>query len=374
MEKIKILVVTPSLSVCGGIESYCMNYYRHLDDRFAMDFVTHSKPDQVLLDELKYHGSRVDVLPPFSLKCLPETLGVLRKFFKKRSGYYDIIHCNMANAACFYFPYAEKSGIKVRIIHSHQNKAADTVSHAIRNIPLLYAGEKMANYRLACSALAGDFLFPKNDYTIIKNAIDSKHYIFDHNKRAAFRSKYNIGDSILLGTVGRLTEQKNQKKLIDIMNILVNDMHLDHRLVIAGEGHLLNELNLQIEKYGLTDRVILLGSVDDVPGVLSAMDIFVLPSIYEGLGIVNIEAAACGLPVVVSDGVPDDADMGGTYIKIPLAASDLEWANHIKKISPSDESERSSDIHISRIKERGYDINTEASKLADYYTSALSPK
>lgn len=367
MKPLKILSITPTFNLCGGIESYSMNYYRHMSGNIHMDFITHDCTDPDLRREVKANGDHVYVLPPFSAKEYPHTLGILRKFFRKKGHNYDILHCNMANAACFYFPLAKRAGIPVRILHSHQDKAADTFSHAVRNIPLLAAGERMATHRLACSRQAGDFLFPKKDYTVIRNAIDAEHYRFDTEKRQTTREKYDLGDSIVLGTIGRLTEQKNQRKLIDILDVLVHQMNLNYKLLIVGEGHLLDDLVFHTAELSLDDRVTFTGSLADVTGVLSAMDIFVLPSLYEGLGIVNIEAQACGLPTVVSDHVPDEADMGGAFSKIPLNASHELWAKHIKKISPATEQERLSAKHIRRIREHGYDIATEAEKLEEFY-------
>lgn len=370
MDKLRILCVTPAFNLCGGIESYCMNYYRHMSSAIQMDFITHDCTDSALRKEVKSDGNQVYVLPPFSGKDYARTISVLRRFFRKKGHNYDIIHCNMANAACFYFPLAKRAGIPVRILHSHQDKAADTMSHSIRNIPLLAAGERMATHRLACSRQAGDFLFPKKDYTVIRNAIDAAHYRFDSEKRNSLREKYDFGSSVVLGTIGRLTEQKNQRKLIDILDVLVHRMNLDYKLLIVGEGHLLHELVLRTAELSLDDRAVFTGSLDDVTGALSAMDVFVLPSLYEGLGIVNIEAQACGLPTVVSDRIPNDADMGGSFSKIPLSASNERWAKHIKKISPATEQERLNDKHIRRILEHGYDISTEAEKLETYYRNA----
>ena len=370
MKPLKIITVTPSFNLCGGIEAYCMNYYRHMSGDIRMDFVTHDCSDPDLRNEVKANGGHVYVLPPFTGKEYAHTLGVMRRFFRKKGQEYDILHCNMANAACFYFPYAKRAGISVRILHSHQDRAADTFSHAVRNIPLLTAGERMATHRVACSRQAGDFLFPKKNYTVIRNAIDAERYRFDPEKRQHFRKKYELGDSIVLGTVGRLTEQKNQKKLIDILNILVHKMNLDCKLLIVGEGHLLDELVFRTAELSLDDRITFTGSLSDVTGALCAMDLFVLP--YEGLGIVNIEAQACGLPVVVSDRVPGDADMGGAFSMLPLDASDESWAKQIKKISPAREQERLDPIHLTRIRKNGYDIATEAGKLEAYYRQSIS--
>ena len=148
-------------------------------------------------------------------------------------------------------------------------------------------------------------------------------------------------------------------------------MKLDYKLVIVGEGHLLDALMREAAARSLEDRVIFTGSTPDVTGALCGMDLFVLPSVYEGLGIVNIEAQAAGLPTVVSGNVPDDADMGSSFSKVSFNASDRIWAEHIRKIRPATEAERSDPRVLERIRRRGYDISTEAARLEDFYREAV---
>ena len=368
---IRILCVTPAFNVCGGIESYCMSYFRSMSDDIQMDFITHDCTDDTLVRQVRSRGGRVYILPPLSASKMIFSLSAMRRFFVKKGFEYDIIHCNMANAAPFYFYYAKKAGIKVRILHSHQDRAADTRLHAIRNIPLLAIGEKMADKRLACSRQAGSFLFKEHPFTVIKNAIDPKRFAFDEEKRASFRKEYGIDDEILIGTIGRLTEQKNYARLLDIFKLIAENKGLNYKLLIVGEGHLLGLLRHNVAEYSLEDKVIFTGSLADVSGALCGMDLFVLPSLYEGLGIVNIEAQACGLPVVVSDAIPEDADMGGAFYSIPLEATDEMWADRLVLTSPSDDRTRSSLDNMAGIREHGYDIETEASKLKEYYKSLV---
>ncbi len=363
-----VLSVLPSFNACGGIERYSVNYFMHFSDRVHMDFVTHDRQDDVLTKQVKTKGSHVYVLPPFSGRSLLHTLRALERFFHENGAGYDAIHCNMANAACFYFPHAKAAGIKTRILHSHQDRAADLWSHALRNKPLLKAGVPMATDYWACSRQAGDFLFKKRPYKIIPNAIDAEHFRFDPQKRAAFRKEYQLGQSLVIGTIGRLTEQKNQTRLLDMMNILVHEWGIDAMLLIVGDGHLLDKLMQKSAMLSLDDRVIFTRSLADVVPALSAMDLFVLPSLYEGLGIVNIEAQANGLPVLVSDNVPDDANMGPLFSKLSLSASDAVWAKRLLEImDPFNEKERLRKTHITAIEQHGYDLSTEALKLENYY-------
>ena len=370
MHPIRILCNTPTFNACGGIERLFTNYLRHFGPQVQMDFVTHDMNDEVLKDEVKEFGSRVYVLPPFSGRNLPNTLGILRSFFRKHGSRYDIFHCNMANAACFYFPFAKRAGISARILHSHQDKAADVPSHALRNTPLIRAGVPMATHRAACSRQAGDFLFPHRNYRIIPNAIDPERFAFDPRKREEFRRRYQLKDSVVIGNIGRLTEQKNQEWLLEVLRILYQEMHLDYQLVIVGEGHLLDALMAKAASLSLERRVVFCGSLADVSGALSAMDVFALPSLYEGLGIVNVEAQASGLPVIASDTVPEEAAMGDYYFPLPLASPRV-WARKIAATSLLSEAERRDPIHRENIAARGYDLRTAAADLEEYYRSVL---
>lgn len=367
MNGLKVLYVLPSLNLCGGIESFAMNYFRHIGDDISIDFITHDCHDRDLYDEIVTSGNEVTVLPHFGLKNLGACLGGIKAFFADHSDY-DIIHCHMANAAPFYFKAALKQGNPRLIIHSHQDNYADRKLHAIRNIPLIKRGVKMATYRAACTSQAGDFLFGGRDYHIITNAIEPGHYAFDGASRDRIRQSLDIpNDAILLGTVGRLTEQKNPLFLLSILERLPQKFHL----VYVGEGHLEDAIRDRASSLKLSDRIHLAGSTNDVPGYMSAMDIFILPSVYEGLGIVNIEAQASGLPTIVSDRVPKDADMGELFKQVSLDGPIDKWVDEI--ISSAGNAAfttagyRSDPRWIRAVGEHGYDIKKEADKLAGYY-------
>ncbi|MBR1629358.1 MAG: glycosyltransferase, partial [Lachnospiraceae bacterium] len=156
-------------------------------------------------------------------------------------------------------------------------------------------------------------------------------------------------------------------RLLDILRILVFDRKMDAQLLIVGEGHLQEALCSKAAALSLEDRVVFTGSLDDVASALCAMDLFVLPSLYEGLGIVNIEAQAAGLPILVSDNVPDEARMGDHFHKLSLSASDAQWADQILKIKPLSKEERSASQHIESIQKKGYDLSTAAWELEKYY-------
>ena len=363
----KILFVLPSLNLCGGIESFAMNYYRRIRNTVSCDFITHELKDDELKNEIEANGDKVYVLPPFGGGNLTKVLRSIRDFFLTHDDY-DIIHCNMANAAPFYFA---SSKAPVKLLHSHQDKYADRVSHAIRNIPLIKLGILMATDYAACTKKAGDFLFGKKSYHIIQNAIELNDYVFSENERIRIRQELSLTDNdILIGCIGRLTEQKNHKKLLRIMEFLPDKYHL----ILLGDGHLEDSLRRQAKSLGIENRVIFAGSVENVSSYLSAMDATVLPSLYEGLGIVNIESQVSGLPTIVSDKIPDDADLGELFEKVPLDASPKEWAYRIRHaIGEARLTSRSDEALVRAARDHGFDIGREAGKLVRYYKGLILP-
>ena len=359
-KKIKILTITPALNVCGGMESYVMNYYSRIHNEIKMDFITHDISDSTYKSIIEKNDDKVFLFPKIDLQKLRTAQKYIDSFFKEHHDY-DIVHCHMANTAFLYLRCAKKYGIKVRIVHSHQNKYADVLSHAIRNVPLVKIGLRYANTYFACSKLAGDFLFKKKKYYIINNAIDSQRFKYDSNMRNKMRKELGIGDDcFLIGNVGRYVPQKNQKFLIDVFSHVCKK--INSKLIIIGEGPLEKELKNHIKEINIEDKVILHPSVDNIENYYQAMDIFVLTSLYEGLGIVNIEAQACGLKTIVSDKVPEIAKISDLLSFVKLSDGEKAWVEEIIKGKDYYRKEQKEILVNS-----GYDIDRESEKLIKLY-------
>lgn len=360
---INILYITPALNNCGGIESYCMNYYRNMSENIHIDFATHNIIDDLYKSEIESKGGKVYLFSPLNIKHIIKSILQIKHFFEEHNDEYDIIHCNMANAAIFYFYYAKKHGVQLRILHSHQNNYADKISHKLRNIPLIYLGNKYATVRIACSKIAGDFLFKRQEYIIVNNAINLEKYKYNKIIRKELREKLKIKDNeILLGTVGRLTEQKNQKYLLNILKLLNEEKY---KLIIIGDGHLEAKLKQEANQLKIQNNVIFTGSVSNVEDYLQAMDIFLLPSQYEGLGIVNIEAQVSGLPTIVSNNIPQEANIT-ELIKFISLNNINNWCQEIVN---TDRKDRHS--YIEEARRCGYDINNECKKLEEIYINLV---
>ena len=236
MTPIRILQILPALNFCGGIENYLINYYRNLDKNIIQfDFITHTNIECSFREEILEMGGKIYEFPPFSLSSLPNILKRIDSFLYEHAGEYNIIHCHMANAACFYFWKARNYNIKNLILHSHQPSASDLFSHKIRNYPLLILSNLLATERIACTKLAGDFLFKHRNYHIIRNAIQVDRFLFNQKKREDIRLINEWENKIVIGHIGRFCAQKNQIFLLKVFKELLN-LNNKYRLVLIGQG------------------------------------------------------------------------------------------------------------------------------------------
>lgn len=358
---IRVLNIVPALNYCGGIENYAMNYYRYIDrDKIQFDFITHTDLECSFESEIENLGGNVFKFPKFSLRNLKMLYFMIDNFFSEHNEY-KIIHCHMANAAFLYFYIAKKHNIHVRIIHSHNTKYADKLSHAIRNVFLDKIGIYFANYRMACTKEAGDFLFGHSEYSVIRNAIEVDKYEYDSTIRAAMRKKYGLTDNFIIGHVGRFVPQKNHRFMIRLIRELIK-LNNKYMICFVGEGELYNTIIKESED--IKDNIIYAGTQYNVHDYYNMFDAFMLPSIYEGLGIVNIEAQCSGLPLVVSEAVPRDICVTDNVSFLPLSVD--KWVNKIIDIKENYHRETDNKVRNSR-----YDIKSEVKKLENVYRECV---
>lgn len=361
--KIRILYIVPSLRLCNGIASYAMNYFRNIDPkRFQIDFITGIDERSIYYDEIENAGSKIYYIPKMSAKNINKTRKKIKNFFKENSKNYDIIHCHVLNMGAFYLYYAKKYGIKVRILHSHEIKTSDLKLHELRNKILLPVAIKNANYFCACSYKAGNKILVNKEFKIINNAINGERFKYNDLYRKEIRKKYNISDNtIVIGNVGRLCKQKNQRFLMDIYSEikLQND---NTKLMIVGNGPLENKLKEYAKIKKIDENVIFVETTYEIEKMYQAFDVFVLPSISEGLGIVLIEAQVSGLPCVVSDTIPKEAQISSQYKKISLQDSISKWG---KVILNSVKKER--ETNLIGLETNNFNVKEEANKLGEYY-------
>ncbi len=320
--------------VGGGVESVIMNYYRHLDhSKVQFDFICDEDSTRIPYDEIKKLGGRVFLVPKY--QNLPKYLKALEKLFKENK--YRIVHANINTLSVFPLYAAKKAGVPVRISHSHStSNPKEWKRNLIKNILRPFSKRYATDY-FACSELAGRYLFgnkafDQGEVKIIHNAIDIEKFKFDEVARKKLRKEFGIKDStVVIGHVGRFVQQKNHTFLVDVFKEY-HKKNPDSKLLLVGSGPLEDEIKKKVEKLGLKDFVLFLGQRDDINKLYSAMDVFCLPSLYEGLGVVGIEAQVAGLPCMFSDKIPDDIKITDSIRFIKLTDKLEIWGDEIVKV------------------------------------------
>ena len=287
----------------------------------------------------------------------------LKKFLKKNK--YDIVHIN---SAVFLFSFqvvliCKLCGVKRVIAHSHSTPRINILRRVLIKIfnPLY---RKLTDVHLTCSSLATPSLFTKTDDVILlKNGIYVEKYKFNQRIRDKFRKELGIEDKLVYGHVGRFSKEKNHEFLINLFNELQKNN--DSVLVLVGTGTLENDIKKQIKELKISKKVLFLGFRDDIGDLLNAFDIFIFPSLYEGLGISVIESQTNGLPTIVSSNIPDEANISKNFIKMKDFEKD-KWVNRINSIKIKNRNNAYKDT----IK-AGYDIKDVSKELEKIYKDLM---
>lgn len=347
----------------GGVESVVMNYYRHIDrTKIQFDFIVDSDSSCPQKKEILSLGGNVYFVNPY--QNIKNNMKDLECIFNENK--YEIVHSELTTMSVFSLKAAKQCGIPIRICHGHNTAGKgetkkNILKYLLRPFSKIYA----TNY-FACSKYAGQWLFGRkilknNNFMVLKNAIDVEKFKFNNNIRNDIRNKYNLNGKFVIGHVGRFCYQKNHNFLIDIFNEIYK-LDKSAVLILIGEGEFVNQIKEKVNKLGLDDVVLFCGTCNNINEFYQAMDVFVLPSYYEGLGIVAIESQASGLFTICSDKTPIETKLCNNIEYMSLDNSALYWANVIldkKNYIRKDESVF--------VKNNGYDINTEAKKLEDFY-------
>lgn len=369
--KKKVLFVMENFK-SGGIESFFFNVYNNIDlDKFKIDLAVNtldfSSPFYSIIRE---KGINVFIYG-FSSKSNSIYFS-LWKIFKiiKENGEYDVVHSNVGFANAIVLFIAKFLKINKRFSHSHTslgvykniNIILKKVKYVIRSILFRHLILKFSTKCLAVSNKAVKYLYGNiNNYQIIKNGIDTVKFKYNQQIRNKFREKLNIENKFIVGHVGRFTSPKNHLFLIDIFNE-INTRNKNSMLMLIGEGQLKKNVKQKIEKLKLRNSVVFIGTKNNVNDYYQATDVFILPSLVEGLGIVAIEAQCSGLPCFISDGVPDEAMICNTT-KISLSKSAKEWADIILGKIKNFERKDCSKL----VKDAGFDIKDTAKQIEQIY-------
>jgi len=357
---VKVLFVNGNIMKRGGIESFMMNYFRHIDhSKVHIDFLVHGFEQGIYDDEIIAAGSKVLHVPTKSKHPIlyPKEL---KKIFLTRE--YQIVHSHCDAMNGWILKIAAECGVAVRIAHSHNTA---TLSNNIIKLAIndYVKGliPKYATHLFACSEAAGKWMFGENlEFKVINNAIEVEKYMFDPSVREKVRGELNLHDDFVIGHVGRFDYQKNHEFLVRIIQYLNNVGKKDVKLICVGEGPLIDDIKKIVDNAGLEDRVLFLGSRSDVDLLYNAFDVFVLPSKFEGLPVVGIEAQCNGLQCFFADTVTDKVKILKETKLLPL---DIDsWGTELSTDIPTRYLNAEEQIVKS-----GYDISVEAKKLQMFY-------
>lgn len=361
MEPIRILHENVVMGA-GGIESLLMNVYRNIDrKKVQFDFLVHRNEAAFYDDEIRRLGGNIYVTSRFNpLNNQPYLEGMQNVMVSHPE--YKIIHCH-SELNMWPLRLAARTGIPVRIAHSHNSKTKINLKYFFMKYQQMSIN-KYCTDRFACSEEAGLWAFGDAgaaDMTIIKNGIDAKKFDYDLSVRERVRRKYGLEDKFVIGHVGRFMEQKNHEFIISLFSQFLK-VKPDSVLVLVGDGALEKNIREAVKKSAIESKVIFAGVTSDVSSWYQAMDVFLFPSLWEGLGIVMLEAQASGLPCVASTKVPALAKVTDNVKFIGLDEPVEKWVKALKNADTNKRVGRRQSVV-----DAGFDIKETAEFLQNFY-------
>lgn len=362
-EKIKIVHVLSGLNF-GGVEAVLYNYFSRMDknliDNVIISHDTINKENAKMFEDIGFK----------TYKVIPKRESIIKNFV----GLYkivknenpDVLHVHMTSSSYLALFVGYLYGVDIRICHSHLSFNKVNIKDKFYNILCRMS----ANLYMACSRDAGNYLFGKNNtqkgkVNIVNNAIDLKRFDYDEETRIKLRKKMGIENKFVIGNIGRFSEQKNQIRILQIFKTLY-EKNNNSVLILIGNGEEKQYIIDKSREYGIFENIIYMDAVKNVEDYYQVMDVFLFPSLYEGLGIVIIEAQTSGLPCIVSDVVPKEVEVTDLIKFIKLEENDEYWCNEIVNISKQ---KRKSKLNI--IEKSNYNIYTQTERLKEIYFNLL---
>ncbi|MBR3249975.1 MAG: glycosyltransferase family 1 protein [Clostridia bacterium] len=354
----------------GGVEAVVMNYYRNIDrNKIQFDFICDDDSTDIPYKEIEQLGGKVILIPPY--QKVFKYHNKLKRVLKEEN--YKIVHSHINTLSVFSLWAAKSAGVPVRIAHSHsttnkKEKKKNLLKQVLRPFSKVFATEYMCCSELSGRWLFGDKEYDKGNVYLLNNAIDLNKFKYDEKVRIKKRKELNIDeDTLVIGHIGRFVEQKNHRFLIDTFNEIYKK-NSNSLLLLAGQGPLVDEMKEKVKKLDLENNVRFLGQRNDVNELYQAYDIFLLPSLYEGLPVVGIEAQATGNLCFLSDDMTKETKILDSTVFMSLENTKEQWANKIlgeakeyKKHDTTDE-----------VSKYGFNIKKEVSKLENEYVKYLN--
>lgn len=355
----------------GGKKNLVMEYYRNIDrTKVQFDFICDRDSNAIPKKEIESLGGKVYIVEPYQhlLKNMKETYNILKK------NNYDIVHGYNNTINVFAMYVAKKAGVGVRInesisMASDQGDWKNIFKSIFKPMNKFFATHFMANGMECGIWQFGEEAYKSGKVKIFKTVINADKNEYDIALRNKTRKAFNIIDDLVIGHIGRLTEQKNTLFLIDIFNE-IQKIHPKSKLLLVGDGNLKEEMLKKVENFNIKDKVIYLGRTEDIHKLYNAMDCFVLPSLYEGLPVVGVESECSGLPVFFSTAIPKESnacDDLGFFIDLNQTAE--EWAKIILEKTLNNLNVRRN--RAEDIRKAGFDSTVEAASLLKYYQNII---
>ena len=350
----------------AGIETMLMNYYRHIDrEQIQFDFITSRNKSGDYDKEIRQMGGTVTITPSLSPLHYPEYQRFMQTLLAQNPDI-KILHAHNEAMGLYALNGAKKAGLKARIAHAHNTRIIRDYKWPLKLFCkqfLPYAATDL----WSCGRDAGIYFFGKANWEargmVLHNAIEPAAFRYDPAVRAQMRARYGLGDRIVLGHVGRFNVQKNHTRLLSIFAQFLR-REPEAMLVLVGSGELELQARTKAQEMGIAAHVLFAGLQSNVADWYQAMDLFVMPSLFEGLPVVGVEAQASGLPCLFSDAVPDEVLLSEHAACFPLKADDETWTAEIARLlhQPNDRTQGEAII-----RQAGYDIHTEAARLQALY-------
>lgn len=363
----KILIVNTATTRRNGITSVIFNLLESIPKvDLQIRYVAKNQPDEEYRQRIERLGGELVVIP----REIKHPLRYVRQLAKAARGC-DAIHAHGNSATLVLEMMAAKmAGVPLRIAHSHSSSCSMLMIHKVMG-PLF---RRLCNGRLACSKVAGKWLFGKRQFDVVNNGVNTETFKFDAEKRASIRKELGLQDSeILVGHVGNFNYAKNHPFICDVF-AAYHKLNPNSRLILIGAGETMVDFKSRISSAGIEESVIFTGSVPNAADYISAIDVILMPSIYEGLPLTLVEEQANGLNCLVSDAITRDADLTGNLHYMSLDKGAEEWAKRLSQLAEKTKTEsrkKTSAEAIERIKAGGFDIRTEAANLLSYYHTRL---